>query len=167
MTSLQIKKIKTFNARLFYRECLQDSAWPFSWQEERAYLQEALNELPHLRLASDDDFIYFFAAPDSAEFSLQGTWVAKEIIGHAEIMGEEEFALYDLDQGSVYSMPLNLEMQEEPDLLTVIKIKEKYQELATWLEKEKISYSSTWRIVMQRRVKENRLFCDFFLQIFE
>lgn len=134
-------KSKTYNARVFYVETAPPFIEAFEYIGTIDY---HIENSPNLKFSNNNIYFYFFYPSSETYFFEEDFWVAKEVIGFENINEDSEFEMFDLEQGELFSVPVELDL-ERPENFNKICQYEKY--FRDEISKE-YSLAPTWRIKM-------------------
>ena len=141
---MNFQKISPCNSRILYSEAqgpLDD------WFSAFGPLKNFIENEPQISVFSGDIYLYFFLPPDDEFFLESDIWIALEVIGFIDLEDNEDFGIYDLEKGDVYSFELPFKELAQIDLATLSEFE---MEARSKLKGE-IELASTWRIKIQEK----------------
>lgn len=164
MSSQTFYKIRTPNARLLYRETF---GFALDWNFHDTKIFQLVKSQPKIRLANNATMLYFFSFPDEEDFSINSSWVAREIIGIAPEL-TEDFQIYDIDGGEAYRFAVPI--THVKDFLAE-SFASFHQACLDKLAKESIKPAQSWRLGISSTYNEEvtkvSAWIDFFDEIEE
>ncbi len=138
---IDVVKKQNANARVLYLEIATPHYEAFDYV---GALQNVMEKQPQIRPANGILYFYLFCPSSDELFLDEDFWVAREIIGHHEFSEEEDFEVFDLEQGVVFSIKVQLDMSSPETFKQICQYEKKYR---SEISKEN-ELAPTWRLSM-------------------